>query len=107
MRGIISQFLLFFFFVLMIWSGVTYVSLNMNYCGAKKYFEMVRNQIENSDFEQSVINGCIAKAKQQGYWLSVLCYGERKKDAKITLQFEYVFPMIKEKRSYTIDGYAR
>lgn len=107
MKGIASQFVLFFFLSLLLWIGVTYMSQNMKYCGAKEYYEMVRKQIEDSYFEQTVIENCVTKAKKQGYQLSVQCYGESRKDARVTLQYEYVFPIIQEKRCYMIDGYAR
>lgn len=102
-----SQFVLFLFLTLLLWIGVTYVSQNMQYCGAKEYYGIILRQIEDSYFDGTVIQDCITKAEKQGYRLSVRYYGENHKDARVTMQYEYVFPMTQMKKSYVIDGYAR
>lgn len=107
MKGVIGQFVLFFFLSLLLWISVSYVSLNMKYCGAKEYHRSIVRIIEDSYFEQSMIQNCIAQAKQEGYQLSVQCYGESRKDARIILQYDFVFPLFQEIRHYCIDGYAR
>lgn len=107
MRGVMSQFVLFFFLSLLLWISVTYISLNIKYCGAKEYHRRALQRIEDSYFEQSVIKSCINEAKNKGYYLSVQSYGENQKDARVTLQYDFVFPLIQEKKHYIIDGYAR
>ena len=107
MRDVISQFVIFFLLSLLLWIGLTCVCQNMRYCNAREYYEKIVHQIEDSYFEPAVILDCTTKAKQQGYQLSVHCYGENQKDARITLRYEYVLPMVQITRQCVIDGYAR
>ena len=107
MRGLISQFVLSFFLSFLLWIGITYACQNMRYCNAREYYESVLRQIEDSYFDQAVILDCTAKAEQQGYQLSVQCYGESKQDARVTLQYEYALPVVQVKKKCVIDGYAR
>lgn len=107
MRGIMSQFVLFIFLTALFWISVTYVSLNMRYCGAKEYFAGIVRQLEDSYFDSAVIRDCVTEAERQGYQLSVRCYGKNDKDARVTMQYEFVFPMTQTKKRYVIDGYAR
>lgn len=107
MRGMMSQFVLFIFLTALFWISVTYVSLNMQYCGAKQYYAGIVRQLEDSYFDDMVIRDCITEAKRQGYQLSVRRYGGNDKDARVTMQYEFVFPMTQTKKCYVIDGYAR
>lgn len=107
MKSIISQFVIFLLLSMLLWMGVTYVCQNIRYCSAGEYYERILRQIEDSYFEQTIIRDCIIKAKQQGYQLSVQCYGERQRDARITLRYEYVLPIVQVTRQCVIDGYAR
>ncbi len=107
MRGIMSQFVLFIFLTALFWISVTYVSLNMQYCSAREYYAGIVRQIENSYFDSAVIRDCETEAKRRGYRLSIRCYGRNDKDARVTMQYEFVFPMTQTKKCYVIDGYAR
>lgn len=107
MRGLMSQFVLFIFLTALFWISVTYVSLNMQYCGAKEYYAEILRKIEDNYFDGAVIRNCVTEAERQGYRLSVRCYGGNDKDARVTMQYEFVFPMTQTKKRYVIDGYAR
>ena len=107
MRDVISQFVIFFLLTLLLWIGLTCICQNMRYCNAREYYEKILQQIEDSYFEPTVIRDCTIKAKEQGYQLSVQCYGESQKDARVILRYEYTLPMVQVKRQCVIDGYAR
>ena len=107
MKGMVSQFVLFVFLIILMWTGVSYVSQNMQYSSARDYYHFVVRQIENSDFDQTVIEACKVDAKKRGYRLQIKQYEENQRDARIKLEFDYRFPMTQQKRQYWIDGYAR
>ena len=65
-------------------------------------------QVENSYFDADVIEDCKKRAEKAGYELEVQVYGEEnKKDAKITLGFQYVIPLAGIVKKYEIEGYSR
>lgn len=106
--GMFSHFVLFLFLLLFLWIGVTYVSQNIQYSSAKKFHSSVVERVENSYFDPAVIGECREKAEKNGYQLTVETYGEMgNMDARIILDFVYVFPVIQMSRRYTIEGYAR
>jgi len=105
-KGIVSQFSLFFFLMLLSWISLSYVSQNMQYGSARDFYRMVVRQIENSDFDSSVLADCRKKAESRGYQLKIEQYKDMR-DARVTLQYVYTFPVTQQKRKYVIDGYAR
>lgn len=107
MKGLFSQFVLFVFLIILMWTGVSYVSQNMQYSSARDYYHFVIRQIENSDFDQAVMEACKADAEKRHYRLYIKQYETNQRDARITLEFEYRFPMTQRKKRYLIDGYAR
>ena len=57
---------------------------------------------------KTVISLCKAKAKENGYYLTIETYGqEGYRDARVILDMDFVFPVIQVTRRYTIEGYAR
>lgn len=108
LRSLISQFVLFFFITIFMWVGITYVSQNIQYTNAKQFYDEVIRQLEYSYFDEDTIQVCKAKAKERGCVLQVGVYeSENNKDAKVTLLFEFVTPVIQIKREYKLEGYAR
>ncbi len=107
MKNILSQFVLFFMLMLLMWVGVSYVSQNMKYGSARDFFASVVRKIENSDFDESVMSSCERLAGEQGYSLSIQQYDDNRRDASVTLTYEYIFPVTQKKKIYTIRGYAR
>ncbi len=106
MKGIVSQFILYFFLTLMSWIGISVLLQNRQYGSARDFYRMVVRQIENSDFDSSVLAECRKKAEDRGYQLEIEQYQNRH-DARVTLQYVYTFPVTQQKRQYRIDGYAR
>ena len=101
MKGMISQCVLFFFLILLMWTGISYVAQNIQYGGA------VLRQMEESDFDEKVLDECRKKAEQRGYRLQIRQYGENRRDARVTLVYDYVFPVTQQKKQYQLDGYVR
>lgn len=107
MKGIVSQFVLFFFLILLMWTGVSYVSQNMKYGSAREFYCSVIRQIEKSGFDEEVMAECRRKAGERGYQLLIRQYEENARDARVTLEYDYIFPVTQKRKRYTINGYAR
>ncbi len=108
MKGMISQFVLFFFLMLLMWTGVLYVMQNIQYSGAKRFHSNVVEQLENSYFDEKVRAECQRQAEENGYRLTVEEYGEKgNRDARVILEFSFTIPVLKTTKQYRIEGYAR
>ncbi len=108
MRMIIEQFITFLLLLLFIWIGMAYIMQNIQYSSAREFHGAVVTQLENSYFDEGVIDNCKKRASQAGYDLKIRVYGEGdEKDAKITLAFVYVIPVVGIKKEYEIEGYSR
>ncbi len=108
MKGMISQFVLFFFLLLLMWTGVLYVTQNIQYSSAKRFHSNVVEQLENSYFNEKVREECQEKARENGYQLTVEEYGEKgNRDARVVLEFSFTIPVLKKTKQYKIEGYAR
>lgn len=108
MAGMFSHFVLLIFLTVFLWTGVTYVSQNIQYSSARRFHGSVVHQLENSYFSSTVIEECKEKAIQNGYFLTIETYGqENHRDARVILDMNFVFPVIQVARRYTIEGYAR
>ncbi|MCH5266348.1 MAG: hypothetical protein J1F02_10645 [Lachnospiraceae bacterium] len=106
--GILGQFVLFLFLMLLMWVGTAYVTQNIQYSSAGKFHSRVVQRLEDSAYAANVIQECQKKAKQQGYQLTIERSKEGKgQDAKVTLGFSYTFPVLQMSREYIIEGYAR
>lgn len=106
--GIVSHFVLYLFLMLMMWVGAAYVSQNICYSNACRFYRNVVKQMEEQYYDSAVLEECRQAAKDNGYILTVDLYEqEGKKAAKVILDMTYVFPIVKEERHYTIEGYAR
>ena len=105
--GIVSHFVLYLFLMLLMWVGVAYVSQNIYYSNACRFYRNVVTRMEEQDYDSAVLEEC-RQAKDNGYILTVDLYErEGKKTAKVVMDMIYVFPIIQEERHYTIEGYAR
>lgn len=108
MRGMFSQFVLFFFLLLLMWFGVIYVMQNIQYSSAKGFHSNVIEQLENSYFDEKVKGNCQQQAKRNGYRLTVEEYGKAgNRDAKVVLEFTFTIPVLQTSKQYRIEGYAR
>lgn len=69
------------------------------------------SEIENSDFNSSVINSCISDAQSKGYQLSVdtLSYDENNNIniAKVLLTYKLSIPIYSISEDKTVQGIAR
>lgn len=107
MKGVVSQFVLFFFIMIMLWVGIAYVSQNMQYSSARQYYREVIYQLQISDFAKQKKLSCVAQAKRRGYELEILSDAISPHDARVRLVVPFTYPLIHRKTTYVIDGYAR
>lgn len=108
MKLIIEHFITFLLLMIFIWIGIAYIIQNVLYSSARQFHGGVVTQLENSYFDPGVMKDCKEKAEKAGYELEIQVYGEEnKKDAKVTLGFQYVIPLAGIKKKYEIEGYAR
>lgn len=108
MRMMIEHFITFFLLMLFIWIGVAYILQNIQYSSAREFHGAVVTQLENSYFDEEVMDYCERRAEQAGYQLTIRVYGDGdEKDAKITLAFTYVIPLVGIRKDYKIEGYSR
>lgn len=105
---VVGHFLTLFFLVILMWIGVTYVTLNIQYSSARQFFDDVVEQLEDHYFEEETCKECQRKAEEGGYKLTIETYGEEgSMDARVILEMVYVYPVIQVSKSYRLEGYAR
>lgn len=107
MKGIVSQFVLFLLLLLILWTGVLYLSQNMQYSKAKQCFRDIVYGLQLSDFDEEMVKPYQMKMNEKGYSLQIQMYGEERKYAYVSLCFSFVYPLIAQKENYKIEGYAR
>ncbi len=108
MKMVIEHFITFLLLLIFIWIGIAYIIQNVLYSSAREFHGSVVTQVENSYFDTDIIEDCKKRAEKAGYELKVQVYGEEnKKDAKITLGFQYVIPLAGIVKKYEIEGYSR
>jgi hypothetical protein len=94
--------------MIFIWIGITYVSQNIQYSSAQRFFNLVVRDIEESYFSQDVMEQCRKNAAKNGYVLTIEEFSSKEhRDAKLQLEFSYTFPIIQKTENYKIEGYAR
>lgn len=107
-QGIFHLFLIFIFSLIFMWIGITYVSQNIQYSTAQKFFSAVVIELENQCLSTEVVNQCKERAEQNGYHLQIEEFGEGgHRDARVILTFSFTFPIIQKVQQYTMEGYAR
>lgn len=78
---------------------------------AKEFKADVINEIENSNFNQRVIDACILQAQAEGYQLQITncIYDERNaiKTAEVILKYKYEIPFLGIWEEKTTRGMAR
>ncbi len=106
--NLLSHFISLIFLMLFMWIGAAYVSQNIQYSCAKQFFNSAIVKMENNDLKEDIINQCKEKAERKGYHLTVDTVQENSHiDARVILEFDYLYPVIQVSRHYTIEGYAR
>lgn len=107
-QGIFHLFLIFIFSMIFMWIGITYVSQNIQYSSAQKFFGSVIRELENHNFSAEAAEKCRDRAEQNGYVLQIEEFGEGEhRDARVKLIFTFTFPIIQKVQQYTMEGYAR
>lgn len=105
---ICSQCVLCFFLILLMWTGITYVTQNIQYTRAKQVHDELVMRIENSNCDAKTIADCKHAAGQCGYDLMVdtyeTAYGTQ---AKVILDMKFWLPVLNKGRCYIFLGYAQ
>lgn len=111
MKHIISAYSTLFVILLNAFVGIETITLSGNVSSAKEYKAAVVAEIENSNFNQNVINNCIAQAASEGYSLQITncTYDENNNitTAEVVLNYDYEIPILKIKKTTNIRGIAR
>jgi hypothetical protein len=79
----------------------------MQYGSAREFYTLVVRRIENSDFDEKVMEDCRERAEDKGYHLYIRQYENNRRDASVMLTYDYTFPVTQKTKTYTIRGYAR
>lgn len=112
-----------FFLLLMVFVSVSIISANMGADNAKAFKESVVTQIEDSDFNATVINSCITEALARGYELEITLYtdnGDKRTYktasatnlsevcmAEIRLAYQYKISLLSVNNRHEFRGFAR
>lgn len=90
---------------------ITVVNASGKVAEAKEYKAAVIAEVENSNFNTNVINGCIAQANAAGYELEIInCIYDANHDiktAEIVLTYKYEMPLLGISETKTTRGVAR
>lgn len=111
MKQIIGAFGTLFMLAVLIVSFVSVITVTGNVAAAKEYKADVVAQIENSDFNSSVINSCISQAQAEGYGLEITnCQYDdlhNIQTAEVVLSYRYRLPVFGIEQTKTVRGIAR
>lgn len=111
MKGTIEFFMIIIAFALMSLSGTALITASLNSANARNYHASIINEIENSNFNQGVMDSLYVDASSKGYELEPIVTTEiekHKKVAEVILNYNYdvgILNITGEK--HTIRGYAR
>lgn len=76
MGQVVKSFLGIFFAFLVVTTGITVITMQMQVSEARSFKDSVVASIENSDFNAEVLNSCFTEAGEQGYRMAVTVYGK-------------------------------
>lgn len=111
MKQIIGAFGTLIVLMLNLFICITVANASGAVAEAKEYKAAVIAEIENSNFNVNVINGCIAQAQVAGYGLSVTnCTYDANHDiqtAEVVLTYKYEMPLFGISETKTTRGFAR
>lgn len=111
MKQIISAFGTLIILMLNIFVCVVIVNASGTVAEVKEFKADVIAEIENSNFNQNVINSCISQAQAAGYELQVTnCTYDASNDiqtAEIILTYKYELPIFGISETKTTRGIAR
>lgn len=111
MEKIITAFATLFVLLVAIFAGTGVMTVSSEVARAKEYKADVIAEIENSNFNQVVIDACIDQAKNAGYELEVLntIYDADNNitTAEVILSYEYDIPIFGIHKTHETRGIAR
>lgn len=111
MKQIIEAFTTLFVLMLAMVSAVCIITVSGNVAAAKEYKADVIAEIEDSNFNPIVINGCISQAQAAGYTLEVRgCSYDAQNNinaAEVVLTYSYRMPVFGIEEIKTVRGIAR
>ena len=97
MKHIIEAFSAVILILLSAYASVAIIAVSGDIIAAREYKAAMVAEIENSDFNETVIQACIAQARQAGYEAKVekCIYDEknRKQMAEVILSYQYQLPL--------------
>ena len=111
MKHIIGAFGIMMTVVLNIFACTAVINVSAAIAEAKEFKTDVIAEIENSNFNQNVIDGCIRQAQANGYVLQVTkCTYDARQDtttAEIVLTYTYEIPLLDIEERRITRGIAR
>lgn len=111
MKNIVSAFSMLLVLMINSFVGIGLIGVSGEIAAAKEYKADVIAEIENSNFNQHVINGCIEQAKASGYKLTVTncSYDDNRniQSAEVILGYTYEIPILGIKDTRMTRGVAR
>lgn len=110
MKNIINTFTTLLFYLLCVLGGVALLTASAQTAAAKEYKADVITEIENSDFNQTVITSCISQAQSAGYTLAVTPSADADGEtvsADVVLSYSYKIPIFGIEKTHMTRGIAR
>ena len=111
MKQIIEGFTAIIFLTLFSFAAIAIINVSSDVAAAKEYKADVIAEIENSNFNDNVINECIAQADAAGYKLqvtkSIFDQNNELQTAEVILSYQYKMPLFGVEITKTTRGMAR
>lgn len=111
MKNIIEAFTAVLFIILFAFAGISVITVSSSIMAAKEYKADVIAEIENSDFNENVINTCVSQGADAGYQVEVTpcTYDENNnmRTAEVVVSYEYKLPLFGISGTKSTRGIAR
>ncbi len=111
MKQIVEALTAVLFIMLASFAGIAVVTASSSILAAKEYKADVIAEIENSDFNENVINTCISQGADAGYQVEVTpcTYDENNnmRTAEVVVSYEYKLPLFGISNTKSTRGIAR
>lgn len=111
MSQIITTYTMLIMFILNVFLCVSVSNATISMSEAKEFKAHVIAEIENSNFNQNVIDACVNQAKAEGYdlFITKFMYDENQdiQTAEVVLTYSYKLPILGVENTKTTRGIAR
>lgn len=111
MKNIIEAFTAVLFIIFFAFAGISVITASSSIMAAKEYKADVIAEIENSDFNENVINTCVSQGADAGYQVEVTpcTYDENNnmRTAEVVVSYEYKLPLFGISGTKSTRGIAR